>query len=64
VAAVSTGSVSVDPLWNGARLLVAGLMAALLVRAELGVRARLLPTGALDTGGRLVALYAAIESRP
>lgn len=60
VIAVSAGSVSVDPLWNGTGLVVAGLMAALLVRTELGARARLLPKGALDTGGRLVALYATI----
>jgi MFS family permease len=60
VVAVSAGSVSINPLWNGAGLVVAGLMAALLVRAELGARTRLLPKGALDTGGRLVALYATI----
>lgn len=60
VVAVSAGSVSIDPLWNGAGLVVAGLMAALLVRAELGARSRLLPKGAFDTGGRLVALYATI----
>jgi predicted MFS family arabinose efflux permease len=60
VVAVSTGSVSVDPLWNGAGLVAAGLMAVLLVRTELGTRTRLLPTGAFDTGGRLVALYATI----
>jgi MFS family permease len=60
VVAVSAGSVSDNPLWNGVGLLVAGLMAALLVRTELGARARLLPKGALDAGGRLVALYATI----
>jgi MFS family permease len=60
VIAVSAGSVSTNPLWNGAGLVVAGLMAALLVRAELGACTRLLPKGALDTGGRLVALYATI----
>jgi MFS family permease len=60
VVAVSAGSVSINPLWNGIGLVVAGLMAALLVRAELGARARLLPKGALDAGGRLVALYATI----
>ena len=60
VVAVSAGSVSANPLWNGAGLVVGGLMAALLVRAELGARARLLPKGALDTPGRLVALYATI----
>ncbi|MEX0409812.1 MFS transporter [Aquibium sp. LZ166] len=60
VVAVSAGSVSANPLWNGAGLLVAGLMAALLVRVELNASARLLPIGALDSGGRLVALYATI----
>lgn len=40
--------------------MAAGLVAALLVRAELGARGRLLPKGALDTSGRLVALYATI----
>ena len=60
VVALSTGSVSANPLWNGAGLLVAGILAALLVRVEPGARARLLPKGALDSGGRLVALYATI----
>jgi predicted MFS family arabinose efflux permease len=60
VVAVSAGSVSVDPLWNAAGLVLAGLLAALLVRVERGARARLLPKGALDTSGRLVALYATI----
>ncbi|WP_316976180.1 MFS transporter [Shumkonia mesophila] len=60
VVAVSAGSVSANPLWNATGLAVAGLMAVLLVRAERGARARLLPKGALDTDGRLVALYATI----
>jgi MFS family permease len=60
VVAVSAGSVSTNPWWNGTGLVVAGLMVALLVQAELGAPARLLPKGALDTGGRLVALYATI----
>lgn len=60
VVAISAGSVSTDPLWNGAGLVLAGLMAALLVRAELNGRARLLPKGALNTGGQLVTLYATI----
>jgi MFS family permease len=60
VVAVSAGSVSVDPLWNAAGLVLAGLLAALLVRVERGARARMLPKGALETGGRLVALYATI----
>ena len=60
VIAVSTASVSADPLSNGAGMVAAGLMAALLVRMERGARGRLLPKGALDAGGRLVALYATI----
>ncbi|WP_210211026.1 MFS transporter [Mesorhizobium sp. M9A.F.Ca.ET.002.03.1.2] len=38
VVAVSAGSVSVNPLWNAVGLVLAGLLAALLVRAELGAR--------------------------
>ncbi len=60
VVAVSAGSVSANPLWNGVGLLVAGILAALLARAEQGAHARLLPKGALDAGGPLVALYATI----
>ncbi|MQW88239.1 MFS transporter [Sinorhizobium saheli] len=60
VVAVSAGSISVSPLWNGAGLLIAALMAALLVRVERAARARLLPKGALDTDRRLVALFATI----
>jgi MFS family permease len=60
VVAVSAGSISINPLWNGAGLLVAALLAALLVRTERSASARLLPKGALDAGGRLVALYATI----
>jgi hypothetical protein len=41
-------------------LVVAGLTAALLVRAELGARGRLLPKGALDPRRPLAALYATI----
>ncbi|MGF7008667.1 MFS transporter [Aminobacter sp. BE322] len=60
VMAVSAGSLSVDPLWNGAGLIAAVLMAALLVRTELTARARLLPSGAFDVNGRLIVLYATI----
>jgi hypothetical protein len=60
VVAVSAGSVSTDPLWNGAGLAAAALLVVLLVRAELDASARLLPNGALDPRGRLVALYATI----
>jgi MFS family permease len=60
VVAVSMGSVNADPVWNAAGLVAAVALAVVLVRVERGARARLLPKGSLDGGGRLAALYATI----
>jgi MFS family permease len=60
VLAVSAGSISPDPAWNGVGMLAALVLAALLVRAELKSDARLLPKGGLTRGGKLVALYASV----
>ncbi|KXF75913.1 MFS transporter [Paramesorhizobium deserti] len=60
VVTVSAGSISANPLWNGAGLVIATLLAVLLIRVERGARTRLLPKGTLDTDGRLVALFATI----
>ncbi|BCH35670.1 MFS transporter [Mesorhizobium sp. L-8-10] len=60
VLAVSAGSVSADPVWNGLGMLAAVVLAALLVRTELKSGARLLPTGGLAWGGKPMALCATI----
>ncbi len=60
VVAVSMGGITANPVWNAAGLVVAVLFAALLARVERRASARLLPKGALDGAGKLVALYATI----
>ncbi len=60
VLAVSAGSASFDPIWNGAGLLVAVILVILLVLVERMGNARLLPAGSLVGGSRLIALYATI----
>lgn len=60
VLAVSAGSISDDPLWNAVGLFAAALLAAFLIKRELASDVRLLPKGAFDAGGGLIALYATI----
>lgn len=60
VLAVSTGSISPDPLWNIAGVALAAVLMLLLVRKEFTSETRLLPKNALHLNSPLLALYITI----
>ncbi|UVJ43132.1 MFS transporter [Pseudomonas sp. LS1212] len=60
VLAICAGSVSSQPVWNGAGIAVAGLLVYLLIRCESASEIRLLPRDALRPGAPLFTLYATI----